>query len=772
MDILTDDAGGDLDGDYLTNAEELLYGLDPNAHDVNGADGLVRRDVWTGIGGSEVWRFTNNQNFPLNPNQRLWIADELDLSTGDSLGNNYGQRIYGLIVAPESGSYTFWISGDDHHELWLSTDASPSNRERIAYHHWKTLYQYWDGAIGRSEQIELTAGEEYYFEILHKESWGEDFVSVAWQYGNQPRHIIPATNLRVNTPELSDTDQDGLPDVWEITNGLDPLKGYGIDGYASDLDGDGIMNYKERLLGTRADLEDTDGDGFADGVELALSTNPGAADIGATELLQSIDLTQGTASAGVWTVDGSSIKSESAGGTLKLPVTLAEAGLYELEVEAVPAPVVVYPTGYQVQVFANGQFVEDVFLEMPDSSGDMQTLFLPWLDAGTHDIELRFVNFLQIRNIAFNGIRLNRRSGPDADANGIADWIDYRLATLNGIESDDGSSRVSPYCLEGRSRFVDMVSVNGQSASPAPGDRWYQNVDLQKGVPSVINVEFENGGLAETTSVVWTPTNLIESAGETIQIREGDSLLIAAAPVDATDGQADISVDGVVSDTVSVGDAIPLEFASAGQFVVSGAWTNGAATQTGQITVEVIGGGQLTQSPIAMVGTFRGWDTPTLPEGVVLEFDERSQGTEVEGAGGVDTQHWMLLTDSIQPRYIASRIGFDGPILESQQVRGQRAASTTATEHRLVEQYEDGTGLYEVAVVLTDVYPETQVHLDIFVAGVMFEDGTNYKVLTADDFNEKGLAYVRFLRPGTVQTSFCHRTYIYDGPTLIGPPKG
>ena len=68
----------------------------------------------------------------------------------------------------------------------------------------------------------------------------------------------------------ADTDGDGMPDEWEIPNGLAPL----ADDAAEDPDGDGLSNLQEFQHGTHPWLADTDGDGQVDGIETIAGTDP------------------------------------------------------------------------------------------------------------------------------------------------------------------------------------------------------------------------------------------------------------------------------------------------------------------------------------------------------------------------------------------------------------------------------------------------------------------------------------------------------------------
>ena len=71
-------------------------------------------------------------------------------------------------------------------------------------------------------------------------------------YGNDPINWITAfpTPLQGNAAPLIDSDGDGLPDSWELADGLDPHDATGDNGALGDPDGDGFTNVQEYLSGT------------------------------------------------------------------------------------------------------------------------------------------------------------------------------------------------------------------------------------------------------------------------------------------------------------------------------------------------------------------------------------------------------------------------------------------------------------------------------------------------------------------------------------------
>ena len=65
-------------------------------------------------------------------------------------------------------------------------------------------------------------------------------------------------------PRTRDSDQDGTPDWWEETYGLDLL----VNDSTADSDGDGLGNLQEYALSTSPVDPDTDEDGLSDFIEV------------------------------------------------------------------------------------------------------------------------------------------------------------------------------------------------------------------------------------------------------------------------------------------------------------------------------------------------------------------------------------------------------------------------------------------------------------------------------------------------------------------------
>lgn len=139
----------------------------------------ITREYWLGIPGSSLIDLTSATDFPFAPSGST--APTVFEAPRD-WNDNYGTRMRGYVVPPQSGNYTFWISGDDQCGLYLSTDEYEVNKEWIASVDGWTNWRQWDKETNQqSKPIALEAGQRYYIEALQKEGGGGDSLSVGWR---------------------------------------------------------------------------------------------------------------------------------------------------------------------------------------------------------------------------------------------------------------------------------------------------------------------------------------------------------------------------------------------------------------------------------------------------------------------------------------------------------------------------------------------------------------------------------------------------------------
>ena len=137
----------------------------------------VLREVWTQVDGGTINALVTSPNYPEAP---LFSTLQTEFRSATNWGDRYGVRMRALLTAPATGDYTFWISGDDTCELYLSTTDNPANKVRIARAPaWTALDTWTTYPEQRSTPVSLVAGSRYYIEALMKESTGGDSLSVA-----------------------------------------------------------------------------------------------------------------------------------------------------------------------------------------------------------------------------------------------------------------------------------------------------------------------------------------------------------------------------------------------------------------------------------------------------------------------------------------------------------------------------------------------------------------------------------------------------------------
>ncbi|MFM2177260.1 MAG: hypothetical protein RL015_1358, partial [Verrucomicrobiota bacterium] len=138
----------------------------------------VLREVWSNLDGSTISDLTLAENFPSAPVLRVVDAS---FASPVNWAERYGVRMRAFLTPSASGNYTFYVSGDDDCELWLSTNDSAANKVRIASLAGFSNPQQWTKfASQKSAEIALVAGQRYYIEALAKEGYGGDHLSVGW----------------------------------------------------------------------------------------------------------------------------------------------------------------------------------------------------------------------------------------------------------------------------------------------------------------------------------------------------------------------------------------------------------------------------------------------------------------------------------------------------------------------------------------------------------------------------------------------------------------
>jgi hypothetical protein len=174
------------DGAKTANATVTV--TPPSSTSGGGVNGVLTRSAWIGIAGESLSALKSNGNYPNNPTLTSTVSS---FAGPSNAGDNYGSRISGYIRPQTSGSYTFWIAGDDNCELYLSTDQNASNKTMIAsLSGWSNPGELTRYPQQQSVARNLVAGQYYYIEALHKEGVGGDHVAVYWQGPGISQSII------------------------------------------------------------------------------------------------------------------------------------------------------------------------------------------------------------------------------------------------------------------------------------------------------------------------------------------------------------------------------------------------------------------------------------------------------------------------------------------------------------------------------------------------------------------------------------------------------
>ena len=195
-----------------------------------------------------VINFRDNATGPFGDPEPFPLFEAQDVNQDD-----FAIMATGTIFITEPGTYTFGFNSDDGGGIYIDDEpviVFDANR----------------GSATSLGAVELSWGE-HNVEFLFWERGGgaqcQLFVhNDIGDFSGDPFNVGDYKLLETSSAPDSDSDNDGLPDIWEeqFFDNLDQTA-------EGDPDSDGLNNAEEFEVGTKPDNADSDDDGYTDGVE-------------------------------------------------------------------------------------------------------------------------------------------------------------------------------------------------------------------------------------------------------------------------------------------------------------------------------------------------------------------------------------------------------------------------------------------------------------------------------------------------------------------------
>jgi hypothetical protein len=399
----------------------------------------------------------------------------------------------------------------------------------------------------------------------------------------------------------------------------------------------------------------------------------------------------------------------------------------------------------------------------------------PWLDAGTHTLNILHDNYRAARRLRIDAIQISRLGGQDLDVSGIPDWVETNALASNALTRLPSRSRTSPVGIEGMTEILatTVLTRTAPGGTPEPLElqastnrSFFTNVALAEGGPVEVQASFLSGLVVEgPVAIEWIPTNIFGSYGDdTLHIRKGDALRLDAWSGDSADGQPfTATLDGIpLADanqnaTHTSGQPLSVRFHSPGTFLL-------AASHGGQSASLTVRVHEADFGPALSVRAFstRAWTPPILDPIHVVESDERvilqqtssSPRAFTANVGEAGTRHVLArLPDTID--------GAPGGILARGTIHGYRTAYVNETaDAELYSIRPDGTRIYRFSLAVKDLPQDVGLVVRTHHVGTVFPDGSRERLFTAADFDANGLVTVYLESAGESLAKVCHRITI------------
>ena len=411
--------------------------------------------------------------------------------------------------------------------------------------------------------------------------------------------------------------------------------------------------------------------------------------------------------------------------------------------------------------------------------------FLPALPAGDHTVRLSWENVHTRLGVRIAQLEVQRLGGPDNNENGVKDWIEASVAAMSGLD-EMSESYISPACIEGDARYVPFMQIQGlqdaggtnvSQASSLPclqsaGERWFANLPLDENGTTEATASFQNGAFELPVAIDWIPYNLVDHNGETITIREGDSLRILCLPEGARGGQFTIELDG---ETYRSPNRRPLTcvFDEAGTYTINGEYRKGNNRVSASATIEVIGGSFEGDNPACLLGQTRTWTFEGMPSNIVYEVDGSvemellSSSANVTNQSSIVTKLSLKASDDNREHMIVARVSEGGPILASKRLDTCWVQNSADGYFWIVQRFEDSE-LWEVESIQRNLPDTVDLQVKVIVGGVMLDDYTLERWITSADYDGTGIYRFHLIHPNSAKTSTCHTFMAYQKGQFIG----
>lgn len=229
-DGIADRDDADIDGDALSNTQEVALGTDPRDPD------------------------SDDDSIPDGVDPRPLVKNLPPIASTNEFA----------IQSPNDLLITLVASDANNDPLTLTITKLPTSGR---------LFQTTDG-IARGPQITALdpAITHPQFKVIFSPPFATNATSTFAFRASDGFAQSDEAGIAISVTHVpgADSDGDGMPDLYEVQNGLNPE----LNDAASDADGDGLTNLDELNRGLRAGHSDTDADALNDGAELAAGTDP------------------------------------------------------------------------------------------------------------------------------------------------------------------------------------------------------------------------------------------------------------------------------------------------------------------------------------------------------------------------------------------------------------------------------------------------------------------------------------------------------------------